>query len=158
MGRIALSDGEWKVMNALWKQPPKTIMQLTKELKEETDWGKNVIITMLNRLEAKGAVIHEAGGRAKQFYPAVDREDTVLEETKGFLERVYEGSVTMMVDAMVNSGSLSKSDIEELYDILQKAEEETADAPQQPEQASVSSGDAEDDPFDAIFNIFNKRQ
>lgn len=34
MGRIALSDGEWKVMNALWKQPPKTIMQLTKELKE----------------------------------------------------------------------------------------------------------------------------
>ena len=31
----------------------------------------------------------------------------------------------MMVDAMVNSGSLSKSDIEELYDILQKAEEET---------------------------------
>ena len=38
MGRIALSDGEWKVMNALWKQPPKTIMQLTKELKEETDW------------------------------------------------------------------------------------------------------------------------
>ena len=80
---------------------------------------------MLNRLEAKGAVIHEAGGRAKQFYPAVDREDTVLEETKGFLERVYEGSVTMMVDAMVNSGSLSKSDIEELYDILQKAEEET---------------------------------
>lgn len=125
MGRIALSDGEWKVMNALWKQPPKTIMQLTKELKEETDWGKNVIITMLNRLEAKGAVTHEDGGRAKQFYPAVDREDTVQEETKGFLERVYEGSVTMMVDAMVNSGSLSKSDIEELYDILQKAEEET---------------------------------
>ena len=26
------------------------------------------------------------------------------------------------------------------------------------EPASVSSGDAEDDPFDAIFNIFNKRQ
>ena len=40
----------------------------------------------------------------------------------------------------------------------QKAEEETADAPQQPEPASVSSSDAEDDPFDAIFNIFNKRQ
>ena len=40
----------------------------------------------------------------------------------------------------------------------QEAEEETADAPQQPEPASVSSGDAEDDPFDAIFNIFNKRQ
>ena len=64
MGRIALSDGEWKVMNALWKQPPKTIMQLTKELKEETDWGKNVIITMLNRLEAKGAVIHEEDVRS----------------------------------------------------------------------------------------------
>ena len=158
MKKIGLSETEWKLMDELWEEPPKTITQLTRALEEDTGWGKNVIITMLKRLEAKGAVRHEEGERAKQFYPAVSREDTALEETRGFLNRVYSGSLGLMVDAMVNSGSLSKSDIEELYDILQKAEEETADAPQQPEPASVSSGDAEDDPFDAIFNIFNKRQ
>ena len=77
MGRIALSDGEWKVMNALWKQPPKTIMQLTKELKEETDWGKNVIITMLE--DVRSSFIRQSTGkircwrRRKGFWNAFTR-------------------------------------------------------------------------------------
>ena len=59
MKKIGLSETEWKLMDALWEEPPKTITQLTKALEEDTGWGKNVIITMLKRLEAKGAVRHE---------------------------------------------------------------------------------------------------
>ena len=51
-------------------------------------------------IEAKGAVIHVGWRTCEAVLSAVDREDTVLEETKGFRERVYEGSVTMMVDAI----------------------------------------------------------
>lgn len=102
-------------------------MQLTKLLEGNTGWGKNIIITMLKRLEAKGAVRHEEGGKAKQFYPAVSREETALEETRGFLDRVYNGSLGLMVDAMVSSRSLSEQDIEELMEILKKAEEGSRD-------------------------------
>ena len=123
MKKIGLSETEWKLMDALWEEPPKTITQLTKALEENTGWGKNVIITMLKRLEAKGAVRHEEGERAKQFYPAVSREDTALEEPRGFLNRVYNGSLGLMVDAMVNSRSLSDREIEELKEILKKAKE-----------------------------------
>lgn len=123
MKKIGLSETEWKLMDELWEEPPKTITQLTRALEEDTGWGKNVIITMLKRLEAKGVVRHEEGERAKQFYPAVSREDTALEETRGFLNRVYSGSLGLMVDAMVNSRSLSDREIEELKEILKKAEE-----------------------------------
>ncbi|WP_024736775.1 BlaI/MecI/CopY family transcriptional regulator [Enterocloster asparagiformis] len=123
MKKIGLSETEWKLMDELWEEPPKTITQLTRALEEDTGWGKNVIITMLKRLEAKGAVRHEEGERAKQFYPAVSREDTAQEETRGFLNRVYSGSLGLMVDAMVNSRSLSDREIEELKEILKKAEE-----------------------------------
>lgn len=123
MKKIGLSETEWKLMDELWEEPPKTITQLTRALEEDTGWGKNVIITMLKRLEAKGAVRHVEGERAKQFYPAVSREDTALEETRGFLNRVYSGSLGLMVDAMVNSRSLSDREIEELKEILKKAEE-----------------------------------
>ena len=123
MKKIGLSETEWKLMDELWEEPPKTITQLTRALEEDTGWGKNVIITMLKRLEAKGAVRHEEGERAKQFYPAVSREDTALEETRGFLNRVYSGRLGLMVDAMVNSRSLSDREIEELKEILKKAEE-----------------------------------
>ena len=83
---IHLSDGEWKIMNLLWQQAPRTITQLTAALEQETDWSKHTVITMLNRMEKKGAVCHEEGERAKLFYPQAEREKVAAQETKGFLE------------------------------------------------------------------------
>lgn len=60
--KVNLSDGEWKIMNLLWEEPPQTIMNLTRALKGDKGWSKNTVITMLNRMEAKGAVRHEEGG------------------------------------------------------------------------------------------------
>ena len=60
--QVNLSDSEWKLMNRLWEQSPRTIMELTASLKEDTGWSKNTVITILARLEAKGAVRHEEGG------------------------------------------------------------------------------------------------
>ena len=59
--KINLSDSEWKLMNHLWRRQPQTITELTAALKADTGWSKNTVITMLSRLEAKGAVRHEAG-------------------------------------------------------------------------------------------------
>ena len=78
-----LTDAEWKLMHRLWEQSPQTITQLTAALSAETGWEKHTVITMLIRLEAKGAVRHEAGGarqavlsrrRAERRRPHRDRE------------------------------------------------------------------------------------
>lgn len=127
MDKISLSDGEWRIMNLLWENPPRTITQLTKDLEDITGWKRNVIITMLKRLEAKGAIYHQEGERAKLFYPGVERDETVLDETKGFLNRVFQGSLSLMVNAMVDSRELSDQDIDDLQAILQRAEEERHD-------------------------------
>ena len=124
MKRINLSDGEWNIMNVLWEAAPKTITQLTATLKESTGWSKHTIITMLGRMEVKGAVRYEEGVRAKQYYPAVERAETVLSETESFLDKVYSGSLGLMVNTMVEKNTLLKEEIDELYAILKKAEEE----------------------------------
>ncbi|MFA5636176.1 MAG: BlaI/MecI/CopY family transcriptional regulator [Anaerovoracaceae bacterium] len=124
MKRINLSDGEWNIMNVLWEAAPRTITQLTAALKESTGWSKNTIITMLIRMESKGAVRYEQGAKAKQYYPAVERTETALEETENFLDKVYSGSLGLMVNTMVEKNSLSKKEIDELYAILKRAEEE----------------------------------
>lgn len=98
-----------------------TIMELTAALKAETGWSKNTIITMLSRLEGKGAVHHVVDGRAKRFSPSVDRENTALAETESFLDKVYGGSLGLMMNALVDSHSLSEADIAELSAILEKA-------------------------------------
>ena len=122
MSNVNLSDGEWKIMNVLWERKNATITELTAALQEETGWDKHIIITMLNRMEKKGAVSFQTNGRAKQFYPLLSRNEVSIRETKGFLNKVYRGSIGMMVNAMVEDKALTRQDIEELYEILEQAE------------------------------------
>ena len=120
---VSLSDGEWKLMNRLWEHAPRTITELTAALREETGWSKNTIITMLSRLEAKGAVTHTEGQRAKQYSPLILREDAAREETESFLSKVYGGGLGSLVNAMVSSRALTEADLEELSAILEQAKE-----------------------------------
>lgn len=118
---VHLSDGEWKLMNKLWDAAPRTITELTAALRGETGWSKNTVITMLSRLEAKGAVRHEEGVRAKHYYPCLAREDAAQAETESFLGKVYGGSLGLMMSALVDSRRLTEADIAELSAILEKA-------------------------------------
>lgn len=118
--KIDLSNSEWKLMRRLWESP-RTITELTAALRDETGWSKNTVITMLARLEAKGAVRHEEGERAKRYFPALRREDAAQAETESFLSKVYGGSLGLMMSAMVESRKLTESDIAELSAILDKA-------------------------------------
>lgn len=119
--KVHLSDGEWKLMNKLWDAFPRTITELTAALREETGWSKNTVITMLSRLDGKKAVYYEEGLRAKQYYPAVTREEAIREESESVLEKV--GSVGLLMSAMVESRKLTESDLAELSAILERAKE-----------------------------------
>lgn len=122
---VSLSDGEWKIMNLLWERES-TITELKNALGQETGWDKHIVITMLSRMEKKGAVAHREGARAKIFYPLVTREEVSMQETRGFLQKVYRGSLGMMVNAMVEDQALSEEEIQELYAILEHAKRKKA--------------------------------
>ena len=123
---VSLSDGEWKIMDRLWEREC-TITELKNMLSAETGWDKHIIITMLSRMEKKGAAAHRDGGRAKIFYPLVSREEVSMRETRGFLQKVYRGSLGMMVNAMVEDQALSEAEIRELADILEQAKKKQKD-------------------------------
>lgn len=128
---VNLSDGEWKIMNQLWERE-RTIMELRDLLWAETGWEKHTIITMLSRMEKKGAVAHREGGRAKIFYPLAARGEVSLREAQGFLRKVYRGSLGMMVNAMVADEALSAEEIEELYGILEQAKKKRQSSDEKP--------------------------
>ena len=121
---IALSDGEWKLMNLLWEESPRTIAQLVRAMADDTGWSKATIFIMLGRMEEKGAVAVQEGGRAKQYFAAVPKEEIAAGETEHFLQKVYNGSLQMMISSMAGQKALSQSDIDDLYEILRQAEQE----------------------------------
>lgn len=122
--KTELSDGEWRLMKVLWETSPMTITQLTAAMKDDTGWTKHTIISMLSRMEAKGAVAYREEGRAKAYYPLIARSEASRTETKRFLDKVYGGSLGVMVHAMMDADALTDEDIAELQDILNRAKEE----------------------------------
>lgn len=120
--KVTLTDAEWKLMKQLWQSAPQTIMELTYAVSEETGWTKHTVITLLGRMERKGAVRHEQGKRAKQYYPAISQETASAAEAESFLGRVFDGHLGLMVNTMVRKNGLTRSEIDELYAILKEAE------------------------------------
>lgn len=120
--KISLTDAEWKLMKLLWQSAPRTITELTAALAGQTGWDKHTVITLLGRMEHKGAVRYTQEGRAKQFYPTLPREEAAADEAERFLGRVFDGRLGLMVNTMVRRNGLSAAEIEELYAILKEAE------------------------------------
>ena len=123
MDNINLTNSEWYVLDCLWEHSPMTVMELVSALDRRLGWAKSTTITTLRRMEAKGLVLCTVEGRTKHYAPAVQRDQAVRGETRSFLDKVYRGSVGLMVSALAEDRALSRAEIDELYEILHKAEE-----------------------------------
>ncbi len=120
---ITLTEAEWSVMECLWDKSPRIGREITEELEEKMGWSRSTTLTLLRRLEAKGAVADVSEKGIKLFKPIVQKEDAALRETENLLHRAYKGSLSMLVNAFTKRQSLSREEIDELYDILKRAEE-----------------------------------
>jgi BlaI family penicillinase repressor len=121
--QAVLSASEWQVMQQLWKRTH-TLMELVAVLEKDVGWSKSTVATMVRRMEEKGVISYTEQGRTKVFSPALSREDVAARETNNLLRRAYNGSIGMLVNAMAQRNDLTKADIDELYEILRKAEED----------------------------------
>ena len=119
-----LTHSEWYVMDCLWQHSPSTVMELVTALHQKVGWAKSTTITTLRRMEDKGLVTVEIHGRTKYYTPALERDKAVRRETRSFLDRVYQGSVGLMVSSMAQEKTLSQEEIDALYAILKEAEKQ----------------------------------
>lgn len=122
---IKVTNSEWYVMNCLWEKSPLSLMQLVPLLKESAGWSKSTSATMVRRMTEKNLIGYEENGKTKYFFPKVKKQDVVVQETRDFLQRIYDGSVGMMMSALVRQNDLSQEDIQELQEILKAAQTKT---------------------------------
>ena len=118
-----LTSTEWEVCECLWETSPLTITQIANALTARTGWSRSTGETLVRRMADKGLLRWEQGPRAKLYYPVIDREDAVVRETRGFLRKVFGGSVGLLVNTMAEREELSQEEIGQLYDALRKLEE-----------------------------------
>ena len=117
-----LTAAEWHLMECLWEKSPRIGREVVEHLKESVGWSRSTTLTLLRRMTEKELIRCEEIDGINAYSPLVDREASVVNETENFLNRVYKGSVSMLMSAITKKQDLSKKEIDELYAILKEAE------------------------------------
>ena len=118
-----LTPAEWNLMECLWESAPRSGREAVEYMKESVGWSRSTTLTMLRRMSEKGVIECSDEDGVKVYYPLVPRDAAVQRETNSFLSRVYQGSISTMMNAITRKQRLSRAEIDELYAIIRQAEE-----------------------------------
>src|SRR6187401_94765 len=118
---VSISDAEWAVMEFLWAASPRTSADLCVALEKTRRWKRATVMTLIGRLIAKGVISTEGEGRRWQYAPAVPRERCVAQETRGFLDRLFQGALLPMVAHCLEHQKLTGRELADLRALLNQA-------------------------------------
>ncbi len=115
---ISISEAEAVVMEVLWRQSPSASEDVVAALERQQHWQEATIKTLLNRLLNKKAIRAEKQGRRYLYSPLLTREQWLMTESKGFLNRLFGGRVAPLVAHFGRHDKLSKKDIADLKRLI----------------------------------------
>ena len=118
-----LTPTEWHLMECLWAHAPRTGREAAEYMAASQGWSRSTTLTLLRRMTAKGIIQCREEQGVNVYSPLIARADAAVRETDSFLSRVYRGSVSTLLSALTQRQSLTREEIDELYDIIRKAEE-----------------------------------
>jgi BlaI family transcriptional regulator, penicillinase repressor len=116
-----ISETEWEVMRVVWAKHPIPANEIVQRLAEQdATWHPKTVRTLLARLVRKGALVYEAQGRTYVYEPRVREAECLAAASESFLERVFGGSLKPMLAHFVEQRRLTKQDLKELSDLLER--------------------------------------
>lgn len=115
-----ISEAEWEIMKLIWKSSPITSDEIISSLSDKINWSGQTVKTFINRLLKKGAISFEKSGRNYLYYPIVSEKECIKAENKSFLEKVYDGAVSMLLSNFLEDEALSEREIEKLQKLLEE--------------------------------------
>ncbi|MCH4887071.1 BlaI/MecI/CopY family transcriptional regulator [Acidaminobacter sp. JC074] len=119
MKKYQISDSEWIIMKVIWKHQSISANEIIKALESQVDWAPKTIKTMLNRLVSKEILGYEKKGRAYLYHPLISSSETIKEENKSFIKKVYNGDFSSLLASFVEQNEFSQEEIDEFKKILE---------------------------------------
>lgn len=116
----ALSGAETEVMVILWELDRGSVQDVCDKLPAERSIAYATVQTLLRRLEKKGYVAHDVEGKAHIFYPVAERDEVVGSALGVFVDKLFGGSCSGLVQYLAEHGKIDAEDIDRLRDITGK--------------------------------------
>ena len=117
---MKLTDAEWQLMNALWKDHPATARQIEEHLPPQVNWAYTTIKTMLNRLVDKRAINERKQGKTSVYEPVITQDKAQRSAFRSLLDQAFEGAMGPLVHCLVEEKQLTAGQRRTLIEILEQ--------------------------------------
>lgn len=114
-----ISEAELEVMKALWELQEATSTQIVDKLTGSSAWKPKTIHTLIARLVAKEAVkAVRLDGKSYLYSPHISEQEYKSYANQSFVQKLYNGSLQLMLASFMKEQRLSPKEIDELRKIL----------------------------------------
>ena len=108
-----LFDSERKVMEVIWKEGEVTAKQISLTL-------RNTTYTVIKKCIQKGFIERLEPNFVCRAL--LSKEQAVQDDTREFVNRVFDGSIPLLFSALLSQKALSKKELEELKQMINEME------------------------------------
>lgn len=118
--QIELTEAEWVIIKAVWESEPCAAPDIQERLFPKTSWSYSTVRTMMDRMVTKGLLHAEKSRHITQYRSAVTRQQAQRSELLQALKRAFDGALSPMVQCLLDSDSLTHSEIEEIEALIRQ--------------------------------------
>lgn len=118
-----LSEREEEIMSVLWNHDgPLFIREIIDRMVKDGEARPNfsTVATFVRGLESKGWLKHELIGNCNRYVPVKKLEDYQTQSLKSIVSRFFGGSYLNLVSTLVGNEKISKDEMKELLDEIER--------------------------------------
>jgi predicted transcriptional regulator len=109
-------ESEYRFCEILWENEPVSSSELVRLCSEKLEWKKSTTYTVIRRLAERGVLKNEDS----IVTSLVSKEDIQSAESEEVVERTFSGSLPNFIAAFTRKKNLSKQEIDEIQNIIDK--------------------------------------
>jgi BlaI family penicillinase repressor len=121
---IRLGRMEMQIMNVVWEKGKATVHDVKDALGKGRKPAYSTILTMMRKIEAKGYLEHDVDNRTYVYRPTISQNVARRSILGDILERLFEGSPTLLLNSLVEQKQVSKEELDQLVKLIEATRNE----------------------------------
>lgn len=118
---VKLSDSEIYIMHVIWNKGKATSFDILEKVQKDKKLSENTVRTLLLRMVKKKAIrVCQKDNKTHTYEAIIDKDEFLRDKGNNFLENIYEGAVKSLLLNFVKDKKLSREDIRELLEEIDK--------------------------------------
>lgn len=123
MAQASLGQAEWEILQYVGEHHPVTVRDVAQHMAREKGLARTTVLTVMERLRAKGFLVRRKQGDAYQYSPKKSITDLAQGLVEGFVENMLSGTLSPFFAYLSKSKNVTDEQLEELKQLVRDLEQ-----------------------------------